>query len=55
MVLNAHDAEWCRRTDRVTFFDESYDLGGELTLHRVGGHFRGQTVAEWRTGRRGSG
>ena len=36
VVLNAHDAEWCQRTERVTFFDESYDLGPDLTLHRVG-------------------
>jgi hypothetical protein len=55
VVLNSHDAEWCRRRDRVTFFDESYELGLNLTLHRVGGHFRGQTVAEWRTGNSGAG
>ena len=55
VLLNAHDAEWCRRTERVTFFDESYDLGPDLTLHRVGGHFRGQTVAEWRSGNGGAG
>lgn len=55
VVINSHDAEWCRRRDRVTFFDESYELGGDLTLHRVGGHFRGQTVAEWRTGHGGAG
>ncbi len=55
VVLNAHDAEWCRNTERVTFFDESYELGSDITLHRVGGHFRGQTVAEWRSGNAGAG
>jgi Metallo-beta-lactamase superfamily len=50
VVLNAHDAEWCRRRDRVIWFDETYELGRDVTLYRVGGHFRGQTVAEWRTG-----
>ena len=55
VVLNSHDREWCRRTERVTFFDETHDLGPDLTLHRVGGHFRGQTVAEWRSGNGGRG
>ena len=55
VVLNSHDAEWCRRQERVTFFDETYELGQNLTLYRVGGHFRGQTVAEWRTGNAGAG
>ncbi len=39
----------------MTFFDESYELGPDITLYRVGGHFRGQTVAEWRTGNAGAG
>ncbi len=55
VVISSHDAEWCRRADRVTFFDETYELGSALTLYRVGGHFRGQTVAEWRTGNAGAG
>ncbi|MBI4900751.1 MAG: hydrolase [Actinobacteria bacterium] len=55
VVLNAHDAEWCRNEERVAYFDETYELGGHLTLHRVGGHFRGQTVAEWRAGADGRG
>jgi hypothetical protein len=55
VVINSHDAQWCRRTDRVRLFDQSYELGPTLTLHRVGGHFRGQTVAEWRRGNGGAG
>ena len=55
VVLNVHDREWCRRPGRVTFFEESFDLGADVTLHRVGGHFRGQTVAEWRPGNGGRG
>lgn len=55
VVANSHDAEWCRRTGRVTWFDQTYELGSEVTLHRVGGHFKGQTVAEWRTGNGGAG
>ncbi|MGC3994552.1 MAG: hydrolase [Propionicimonas sp.] len=54
-LLNGHDREWCRRDDRVHFFDDAIDVGPDLTLHRVGGHFRGQTVAEWRTGNAGRG
>lgn len=55
VVLNVHDREWCRRPDRVTFFEETHELGADVTLHRVGGHFRGQTVAEWRPGNEGRG
>jgi hypothetical protein len=55
VVINAHDAEWCRNEERVRYFDETYDLGDDVTLHRVGGHFRGQTVAEWRAGAEGRG
>lgn len=55
VVLNRHDREWCRRPERVTFFDESFAVGPDITLYRVGGHFRGQTVAEWRPGSGGAG
>ena len=51
----AHDAGWCRRPDRVTYLRETYELGSALTLHWVGGHFRSQTVAGWRTGNAGAG
>lgn len=55
VVINAHDAEWCRNEERVVYFDETYELGPDVTLHRVGGHFRGQTVAVWRGGAEGRG
>lgn len=44
-----------RRGDRVEFYDERREVTTGLTLHRVGGHFRGQAVAEWATGNDGLG
>ena len=55
VVISAHVAGWCRRPERVTYFRETYELGSALTLHWVGGHFRSQTVAGWRTGNAGAG
>ena len=55
VLLADRDSEWLRRTDRVEFFDDRREVAPGLTLHRVGGHFRGQTVVEWATGNEGKG
>lgn len=49
------DREWVRRDERVEFYDTTREVAPGLTLHRVGGHFRGQAVAEWATGNDGRG
>jgi hypothetical protein len=50
------DREWVRRPDPlVEFYADRHELAPGLTLHRVGGHFRGQAVLEWATGNEGRG
>lgn len=55
ILLAERDQEWVRRTDLVDFFDDRQELAPGLTLHRVGGHFAGQTVVEWASGNEGKG
>lgn len=55
VLLAERDREWVRRADRVEFYDARREIAPGLTLHRVGGHFRGQAVLEWTTGNAGQG
>lgn len=55
VVLAEKDRDWLRRTERVRFYDEKHEVAPGLTLHRVGGHFAGQTVVEWTAGNEGRG
>lgn len=55
VLLADRDREWVRRPDRVEFYDAQRAVAPGLTLHRVGGHFRGQAVLEWATGNDGKG
>ena len=55
VLIAERDREWVRRADRVEFYDERREVAPGLTLHRVGGHFRGQAVAEWTAGNEGRG
>lgn len=55
VLVAERDREWVRRADRVEFYDERRELAPGVTLHRVGGHFRGQAVLEWETGNEGKG
>jgi hypothetical protein len=56
VLVAAPDAEWVRRRDSlVELYDERRELAPGLTLHRVGGHFRGQAVVEWTAGAEGRG
>lgn len=49
------DREWVRRTDRVEWYADRYEIADGLTLHRVGGHFVGSAVLEWADGADGRG
>lgn len=56
VLLAERDREWVRRADPlVELYDERREVARGLTLHRVGGHFRGQAVVEWATGNEGRG
>lgn len=55
VVLAAKDREWVRRDERVEWFDDVHEVADGLRLHRVGGHFPGQTVVEWEAGADGRG
>jgi glyoxylase-like metal-dependent hydrolase (beta-lactamase superfamily II) len=57
VLLHADDREWVTRPDsRVEYWSgETYELSGELTLLRLGGHFAGGTVLHWPAGADGRG
>jgi hypothetical protein len=56
VLIAERDREWVRRADPlVELYDERRDVAPGLTLHRVGGHFRGQAVVEWASGNDGLG
>ena len=56
VLIAERDREWVRRTDPlVELYDERREVAPGLTLHRVGGHFRGQAVVEWAAGNDGRG
>lgn len=50
------DREWVGRADLVVeFWSGSREIAAGLTLHQVGGHFRGSAVALWAAGAAGKG
>ena len=55
--LHAADRQWVMRPDpRLEFWaGDSCELGGGLTLIRLGGHFDGGTVLHWADGAEGRG
>ena len=56
VLVAERDSEWVRRADPlVELYDERREVAPGLTLHRVGGHFRGQAVVEWTAGADGRG
>jgi hypothetical protein len=56
VLVAERDAGWVRRKDPlVELYDQSRQVAPGLTLHRVGGHFRGQAVVEWQAGAEGRG
>ncbi|WP_347352523.1 hydrolase [Intrasporangium sp.] len=56
VLVAAADREWVRRADPlVEFYRDQRTVAAGLTLYRVGGHFPGQAVLEWRDGAEGRG
>ncbi|MEO5745321.1 MAG: hypothetical protein ABIQ53_12145 [Terracoccus sp.] len=56
ILVADRDHEWVRRADPlVELYDARHEITPGLTLHRVGGHFRGQAVLEWAAGHEGRG
>lgn len=56
VLVCAPDRQWLGRTDdRVEFWDDTREVTGGVTLHRVGGHFAGSAVALWSAGAAGRG
>ena len=57
IYLHAADREWVMRPgEKIEFWEgEQEDLFGDLTLHRLGGHFAGGTVLHWQGGADGRG
>ena len=56
VLVAAADRDWVRRRDTlVELYEDRRDVAPGLTLHRVGGHFRGQAVVEWTAGADGRG
>ncbi len=51
VLVAERDREWVRRpSPLVELYDDTREVTAGLTLHRVGGHFRGQAVALWTGG-----
>lgn len=56
VLVNARDAHWVQRPDaRIQLTDGTRELAPGLLLHRLGGHFAGSQVLEWRAGAEGRG
>lgn len=52
IYIHIDDKEWVMRdSDRIIFWSgESLELDNGLVLHRLGGHFKGGAVLEWKNG-----
>ncbi|WP_196426673.1 MBL fold metallo-hydrolase [Lysinibacillus cavernae] len=52
IYIHEDDKKWVTRTsDKIIFWSgESLTLQNGLTLYRMGGHFKGATILEWRNG-----
>jgi hypothetical protein len=56
VLLAEADRDWVRRHDPlVELYEDRRQVADGLTVHRVGGHFPGQAVVEWRDGAAGRG
>ena len=57
ILLHEADREWVMRPDPAIehWSGDTYELGGDLTLIRLGGHFPGGTVLHWPGGAEGRG
>ncbi|WKA56486.1 MBL fold metallo-hydrolase [Planococcus shixiaomingii] len=52
IYIHEDDKQWVTRpSDKIIFWSgESLELAKEMILHRIGGHFKGATVLEWKNG-----
>lgn len=52
IYIHEDDKEWVMRpSDRIIFWSgESHELHDGLVIHRLGGHFKGGAVLEWKGG-----
>ncbi|MBH8608370.1 MBL fold metallo-hydrolase [Thermoactinomyces sp. CICC 10521] len=57
IYIHTDDKEWVMRpSDYIQFWTgESLQLSEGMTLHRLGGHFKGGAVLHWETGNAGKG
>ncbi|MFS1515258.1 MBL fold metallo-hydrolase [Bacillus sp. SCS-151] len=57
IYIHEDDREWVTRTsEKIVFWSgETLELSKGLILQRIGGHFKGGTVLEWRNGNRQNG
>lgn len=57
IYIHEDDKEWVMRpSERIIFWSgESLELKEGIILHRIGGHFKGGTVLEWKNGGNQSG
>ncbi|AZB41912.1 hypothetical protein CEF21_06105 [Bacillus sp. FJAT-42376] len=57
IYIHEDDREWVTRSsDQIIFWSgESLELHPGIVLHRLGGHFKGGAVLEWKGGDSGSG
>jgi glyoxylase-like metal-dependent hydrolase (beta-lactamase superfamily II)/rubredoxin len=52
IYIHEDDKEWVMRpSDQIFFWSgESLTLSGDMTVHRLGGHFKGASILEWNSG-----
>jgi hypothetical protein len=57
IYIHEDDKEWVtRKSEKIVFWaGETLELSNGLVLQRIGGHFKGGTVLEWRNGNEQSG
>jgi glyoxylase-like metal-dependent hydrolase (beta-lactamase superfamily II) len=57
IYIHEDDQEWVTRpSERIIFWSgEQFELSSSVTLHRLGGHFKGGAVLEWQQGNNGKG
>ncbi|GMA62979.1 hypothetical protein NZD89_24465 [Alicyclobacillus fastidiosus] len=57
VLIHEDDKEWVvRSSDRIQFWSGDFiELSEGLTIHRLGGHFKGGSVLHWENGNQGKG
>ncbi|WP_434402719.1 MBL fold metallo-hydrolase [Planococcus sp. 11815] len=57
IYIHEDDKQWVTRpSDRIIFWSgETLEVAEGFTLHRIGGHFKGAAILEWKDGSAGKG